>query len=147
MKRPLAIVGVLLAAVALAAVTGSGASGRIGGEFPMLLQLNGTPNRWVLPDGGRSGIWAASGQACADLAGSGAQAVMIITGTPTNLCFQPSTVNPLWDGGCNTIDTDQNFGVPVQAWVPQYVVLDPAAQYICGASDAGVVRAPIFRLY
>lgn len=102
----------------------------------------------MLPDGGRSGLFASSGQACATIAGGSTvpSVVLLVPATPTNLCIRPSAASPSWDGGCNTLDTDENFGVPLQPWVPQRIVLDPSATAICAASDAGVVRVPMWIL-
>jgi len=119
---------------------------RPGSEFGMMQMLNGQPTRWTLPDGGQSGLYATSGKACAALAGSNAQVVMVVPETPTNLCAQPTTSGSPWDGGCNTIVGDVSFGVPLQPFQPWYIVLDPATTAICGASDAGTVQATLWRM-
>lgn len=146
MKRALLIAAGVLAVLLLVAA-------RPGSEFGMMQMLNGQPVRWTLPDGGESGLYAASGKACASLSGSSAQVVMVVPELPLNLCIRPNggetaawgTNN--WDGGCNTITGDPSFGVPLQPWVPFYAVLDPAATAICASSDAGTVQAGIWRMY
>lgn len=124
------------------------AAGRPSGQLVLDWQLNGQAERWTLPDGGASGLFASSGQACAPLAGGSAtpSVILLVPETPTNLCIRPTTTSPDWDGGCNTIDTDVNFGVPLQPWVPQRILLEQRATSICGASDAGIVRVPLWIL-
>jgi hypothetical protein len=145
MRNLLAVLGVLLAGLALAA-------GRPGSEFATVQLLNGQWRRWTLPDAGQSQLSAASGQTCADLTGSGAQVLLIIPDGPLNVCVQPNTgvdggLN-VWDGGCNTIEADPNFGLPVQPYgTGKTVILDPIANSICAASDAGVVHASLWRMY
>lgn len=123
-------------------------------EFAQVQTLNGVPRRWTLPDGGQSILIAASGQACADLTGSNCAVLMFEPEMPVNVCVGPMKVNQanatslnVWDGGCNTIDTDPNFGVPLQAWVPQYMTLEPTNNTICAAADAGAFRMPLWCMY
>lgn len=149
MRAALAVIAATFAAVVLMAA-------RPGDQFRLFTQLNGQPVRWTLPDGGFSGLYAASGIACMPLSGgttingSGAavsftpSVVLLETSTASNVCFRPSQVSPKWDAGCNLTDTDENFGVPTQAFVPQYVVLDVAATQICAVSDAGTVRVSVW---
>jgi hypothetical protein len=141
MKRVLQVIGGLAVLATLFAAT------RPASEFSLVMQLNGMPIRWQLPDGGMSGLFGA-GQQCADLSsgqGTAVQTVLIVPEQTMNLCIRPDAVNQAWDGGCNAIDQDINFGVPLGAWVPQYVVLDAKANSICGVSDAGTFRAPMWR--
>jgi hypothetical protein len=125
---------------------------RPGNEFQLATQLNGQPTRFTLADGGRSGLYAASGVACASLVGAknnsgvaiSPNVLLFVPETPTNLCVRPNSGSPRWDGGCNMITGDENYGVPTQAWVPSYIVPDVNATAVCGISDAGVVRGALW---
>jgi hypothetical protein len=134
----------MAAVVALMAV-------RPGTEFQLFQQLYGNPQRWVMSDGGASGIFVSSGQACISLVTAASplipgQTLMFVAETPSNVCVQKAQLGLPWDGGCNTTDTDVNFGVPIQPWVPQYIGPDNNATSICAASDGGSVRIPIWRM-
>ena len=150
MKRALVAFALLgLAALVMAA--------RPASEFQLMTQLNGQPQRWVLPDAGRSGLYASSGKACAALSGTDQRGVSVtpsvvlfVPETPTNVCVRPSvSVNGItqpWDGGCNTLTGDENFGVPVQPFVPYYFVPSVGAAAVCGASDAGTVQGALYMM-
>jgi hypothetical protein len=145
MKRALSLISLVAVGVLFAA-----AKPRPGSALAQEQMLNGVPRRWTLPDAGQSILIAASGQACADVTGICTSVVLLVPEQPTNLCVQPGTGATganVWDGGCNTIDTDPNFGVPLQAWVPQYVILETGNTQICAASDAGALRVPLFCQY
>jgi hypothetical protein len=148
MKRAFATGLVLGAAVLLMAA-------RPGTELQLFTQLNGQPVRWALPDAGASGLYNSSGQACAKLTGGSplpVQVVMVVPEVPINICVRPATstftsgswTNTGWDGGCNSITKDFNFGVPLQPYVPWYVVVDPNATQICAVSDGGLVSAALW---
>lgn len=139
----------------LLAVTALGVAfmaARPGNEFNLLTQLNGTPSRWVTPDGGRSGAFSSTSSACFRLTPAtnsvnGAvspNVVVVVPLTAGNICIRPSVFSPVWDGGCNTIPGDENYGLPLQAGVPFYFVPDNAATTACVMSDAGTVTAPAF---
>lgn len=130
---------------------------RPGNEFNLVTQLNGQPSRWVLQDGGRSGVFTvfdagANSYGCMDLTGAtnsvGAavspNVIVVVPLMPVNVCVRPSVFSPAWDGGCNTIPTDENYGVPMQAGVPQYMTPDLAARALCVVSDAGFIVVPVW---
>lgn len=144
-----ALTAVMVAAVAYAA--------RPGTEQQLVQQLNGQPVRLVMPDGGPWGIFTtydagtANNFACAPLTGMknniGATVVPnIIVVSPQqgiNLCMMPSINGPRWDGGCNTVQRDINYGLPL-AQVPQYLTPDTAATTVCAITDAGFLSLPIW---
>lgn len=148
MKRALAVIALLgLAALTMAA--------RPGTEFDLLTRLNGQPARWVLPDAGRSILSASSGKACATLSGTDQRGasftptvVLLMPETPMNVCIKPSVspngVTQPWDGGCNTIVGDENYGVAIQPFVPYYFVPQSAATAVCAASDGGTVQGALY---
>lgn len=154
MRRVLPAAALLgLAALALGAVRP--------GELPMFQMLNGQPVRWIQTDGGPSGFFGTP-PLCIPLANSGgasgvtAQVIKLTPDVPINLCVRPALGGNLnqgeliaWDGGCNTINADINFGDPLQPWQPHYVLLkdDPLAAFICATGDGGTVRTPVFRMY
>ncbi len=150
MKRALLIIGLLgLAALVMAA--------RPASELELLTRLNGQPVHWVLPDAGQSGLGASSGLACITLDGGTLNGnpfkpnvLMFLPETPTNICIRPQVdpngVRLPWDGGCNMAAGDINQGVSVQPYVPYYVVPHPNANVICGVSDAGMVRVPVYQM-
>ncbi len=122
---------------------------RPGSEFGMLMQLNGQPQRWLMADGGPSGMFGPS-KACMPVTGGDVLLIQPFNGI--QLCVQPT------DGGCNTTVTDENFGVYLPAAVDRFVVLDlyransdgtqTAVTSICsvpapGSGDGG---AAVFRL-
>jgi hypothetical protein len=124
---------------------------RPGSEFATVQMLNGSPHRWTLPDAGQSIIVAAaSAQGCADITGACSSVLMFVPNVAVNICAAPITGGTglnVWDGGCNTIDTDPNFGVPLPAGVPQYLTLDPLTTQVCAVSDAGALRVPFWCMY
>lgn len=146
MKRVIVVVGVLAALAAFA--------DRPGNEYQLTLQLNGQPTRWVMPDGGRSGVFAATSSSCMMLTGGTVNArptqsivpniLFFVPLVAANVCARPSATSPVWDGGCNTIPGDENYGVPVQAGVPQYITPEKVATHLCAVSDAGLLLIPVF---
>jgi len=144
-----ALSAVMVAAVAYAA--------RPGTEQQLIQQLNGQPVRVVMPDGGAWGIFttfdggAANNFACAPLTGlvnnvGGAVSANIVFLSPQaayNVCVMPSVNGPAWDGGCNTLPRDINYGIPL-ATVPQYITPDNVATRICAVSDAGSISLPLW---
>lgn len=158
MKR-LFLITVLAAPVAAVLM-----AARPGTEQQLVQQLNGQPSRFYQRDGGVSGIvtqfdgGAANDRGCMPLF----DATAMINGTRTpitpnvllvqpirdvNVCVRPSANSTAWDGGCNYIPTDENYGAFFAAKVPQYVTPDGlAAQkgYICAIGDAGSLNIPIW---
>lgn len=158
MKRALAVAAVVAAGLAL-----SGA--RPGNEFALVQQLNGQPSRWVMPDGGRSGVYNASGSTgCMPLTGAyvfgtpyrlpdagtstsipvSPNVLLFVPKVPGLLCVRPSTFAPSWDGGCNHSPSDENYGVPLAANVPQYITPDSAARSLCFVTDAGAMSEAVW---
>lgn len=150
-----------LIALAVLFVAALGIAASRPGELPMFQMLNGQPVRWIQTDGGPSGLFGTP-PICIPLANSGgatgvtAQVIKLTPDVPINLCVRPALGGDLsagpvnaWDGGCNAINGDMNFGDPLQPWQAQYVVLsaDPLAAYICASGDGGTVRTPVFRMY
>lgn len=132
---------------------------RPGTEYNLLIQLNGQPTRWVMPDGGRSGVFtaydggAANATACMPLTGATTgggvpitpNLVLFVPLGAVNFCERPSAISPFWDGGCNGNPLDENFGVPLAALVPQYTTPDSVASTqgkLCFYSDAGYLAVP-----
>ena len=126
-------------------------------ELQLMTQLNGQPVRWLQADAGQSGLYASSGLACITLDGGSLNGyafkpnvLMMVPETPTNICIRPQVDadgrRMAWDGGCNFIAGDINQGVSVQPYAPYYVVPHPNALWVCGVSDAGMVRSPIFQM-
>ncbi len=113
------------------------------GEFPLFLQLNGEATRWVMPDGGQSGIYG-SGIQCMPVPPPGA------TGNGVVLKFQPSAAAFLCvgtlDGGCYSNVLDPNYGDPIAAATNYYVVLRDQTAAICQVPLTGSVNTPVFRM-
>ncbi len=149
MRRIHAVLMALAAVVLLVAA-------RPASEFDLLTRLNGQPYRWIQPDGGRSGLYAASGTGCTIFTGSTTQrgasftptVVMLVPDVPLNLCIQPvqtpDGVTQPWDSGCSTLPTNENFGVSLQPLVPFYFVPQAGVQRVCAASDAGIVSGALY---
>lgn len=145
MKRLAIVIGLGLVAVATMAA-------RPGTEQQLVQQLSGQPVRWVMPDGGKSGAFAAAASvACMPLTGARNAAgasiapnvLLFVPLTAVNVCVQPSVVNPSWDGGCNVLPGDINYGWPLPAGVPQYITPDSVAHTLCFLTDAGSVVQPV----
>lgn len=135
MRKALTAVAVLLAMGALMALT------PVSTEFQMLRLLNGEEVRWVMTDGGRSGMYG-TGLTCMPLAELPAAAngvVELVTNSPINLCERSTSLRDgrVWDGGCNTIAGDINFGLPVQPYIPKFIVLRSGTTHLCQATDGG----------
>ena len=148
-------------ALTLASLAGFAAlvmAARPGNEQQLIQQLNGQPSRWTMPDGGRSGVFtvfdggALNNLACVNISGAtnsagqavSANVILLVALGPANVCVRPSVFSPLWDGGCNTIPWDENYGVPVPAGVPQYITPDSAARSLCAVGDAGFLAVPLW---
>lgn len=130
---------------------------RPGNEHQLIQQLNGQPVRPVMADAGAWGIFAtydagtANSLGCAPLTGlTNNKGVAIVPNVivfvplaPLHICIAPSVNAPLWDGGCNFLTRDRNYGWPVATGVPQYVTPDTTATHICAVSDAGFVELPL----
>lgn len=150
MKRVLAIIALLGSGAAMMAA-------RPGSEFQLVTQLNGQPIRVIMADGGPWGIFTtydagtANNFGCAPLTGLtnnvgaavSANVLVFIPLAQLNVCVMPSVNGPLWDGGCNTLPTNINYGWPVAANVPQYITPDSVATRICAVTDAGFIQLPI----
>lgn len=113
------------------------------------IPLNGIPHRWTLPDAGQSILISGStAQACIDLTGVCSSTLMFEPEQTVNVCFAPQTgatgLN-VWDGGCNAIDSDPNFGVALGAWSINFALLeDNKTNSMCAISDAGGFRIPVW---
>lgn len=150
MKRALAVATLLVVGVLTMAA-------RPGSEQQLIQQLNGQPVRPVMPDGGAWGIFTTydagtlNNFACAPLTGltnnvGAAVSPNVVLVVPTqqyNVCLAPSINAPMWDGGCNTVQRDFNYGVPLSP-VPQYLTPDSVARTICAVSDAGFISLPLW---
>lgn len=148
--RKLAIVAVLVVGAATMAA-------RPGTEQQLIQQLNGQPVRVVQPDGGPWGIFTtfdggtANNRACVPVVGLrnnigatvSANVIVLVPLVPVNVCIQPSVNSPYWDGGCNTLPQDLNYGWPLAANVPQYMTPDSVATTICAVTDAGFLSVPL----
>lgn len=137
---------------------------RPGTEQQLIQQLNGQPVRWVMPDGGRSGVFtqfdggAQNSIGCMPLFGAKTiingtlqpvfpNVLVMVALTPSNVCMRPSTSSTVWDGGCNALPMDENYGVPMPVGVPQYETPDSlaaSAGSLCAVSDAGYVSLPVW---
>ncbi len=142
MKRAIFIGALCLGALLLMAA-------RPSSEFGMLTQLNGQPERWLMADGGPSGMFGPS-RACMPV--TAGDTILIQPFNAIQLCVQST------DGGCNTTVTDENYGVYLPAAVDRFMVLNmtrtnsdgtaTAVSNICsvpapGQGDGG---AAVFRL-
>lgn len=116
-------------------------------EFGMLQQLNGEPQRWLMADGGPSGMFGPS-MSCMPVLATGPRVLLLQPLNNTLVCIMPT------DGGCNATVTDENYGMFLPAQVDRYIVLDDyrvnslgtqmAVNAICslpaaGSLDGGVV--------
>lgn len=133
------------------------AAGRPGTELNLLTGLNGEEVRWTMFDGGQSGMYG-SGLQCmpvADLPAAANGVVELQPLQPIVLCERSTTrlpvmaadggvLVPRWDGGCNQIVGDPNFGVQLQPSAPKYVVLRADTTHLCQASDAGTANTAVF---
>lgn len=148
MKRALAVAAVVAAGLAL-----SGA--RPGDLFTLSQQLNGQPVRFVQADAGRSGVYSSGSTGCMPLFDAGQiiggslkafspNVLLFIPKVPGNLCLRPSSFSTSWDGGCNHIPSDENYGVPLPAFVPQYLTPDVRATHLCYVTDAGAMAEAVW---
>lgn len=125
-------------------------------ELDLLTRLNGVPVRWTMLDGGQSGLFSTTGGlVCSPLTGTDvkgvsfrATVVKLVPLAPMNVCVRPyvmpNGVQQPWDGGCNGISGDSNFGDSIIAGAPYYFVPQPENAYVCAVSDAGVVMGALY---
>lgn len=138
----------LLKPIAFAVFAIAFMAARPGNEYLLLLNLNGEEVRWVMADGGVSGMYG-SGQQCmpvAQLPAACNSTIEVVPTAPINLCERSTSVGQGWDGGCNTIVGDMNFGIPLQPYVSKFIVLRSQTTHLCQAGDAGSVVTPVFGL-
>jgi hypothetical protein len=136
--------GVAIALVAVAALAFS----RPGNEQQMIQLLNGQETRWVMADGGSSGMFG-SGISCMPLAEIPAAAngvIELVPLYPINLCYVNVNALPRWDGGCGLNAGDINLGLPLQPLVPKWVSLKTSTTHLCQVSDAGTAVTPVFSM-
>jgi hypothetical protein len=127
----------LIAAVALAA-------SRPPSDFALNLMLYGHPTRFVMADGGVSGMYG-TGLQCMPITGG---KVYLLEGhTNFNLCVRPTPDGVTWDGGCNHVIGDLNFGTELPARTPQYVTPWESATHFCQVTDAGTGSTAVWRMY
>lgn len=134
----------VISAVAVAALMAA----RPGSEYSMLTLLNGEEVRWTMADGGQSGMFG-TGQQCMPVASLPAAAnstVEVVPTVPINLCERSTSAFPPWDGGCNTIAGDINFGVPLQPYVSKWILLRSSTTHLCQVTDAGTAVTPVFSM-
>ena len=97
----------------------------------------------ILPDGGLSPA-EDGGPPSPVYQTINANVLMLLPLTPVNVCLRPSVLSGVWDGGCNTLPTDENYGVPLAVGVPQYITPDSAATTLCAVTDAGYLAMPVW---
>lgn len=151
MRRVLTVVALLgLGALVMGA--------RPGTEQQLIQQLNGQQTRWIMVDGGPSGVFTQfdggvlNSYGCMFVnSGTTEGGVPIVPNVlvfvplqPVNECMRPSVFAPLWDGGCNAAPRDMNYGVPLPVNVPQYLTPDSNTRSLCFVSDAGFLAVPVF---
>lgn len=145
MSRALSIVGGLVVAAALAAF-----AVRPGSDLALFLRLNGQPTRWVMADGGASGMFG-SGQQCMTVQPNDvlkltpSAAVYLCTPSPTGKTMTTGDSPGAWDGGCSSTATDVQMGDYVGANVEHYVVTGDATN-ICQVPSTGSVNTPVYRM-
>lgn len=128
---------------------------RPGTEQQLVQQLNGVPVRFVTADGGRSGVFSSGALGCMPLADAGAiqggvlkqfspNVLLFVPKIAGNFCLRPSAQSQRWDGGCNFLPSDENYGVPVAAGVPQYMTPDQYTSHFCFITDAGSMAEAVW---
>lgn len=151
MKRTAFIAVLVCAGAALMAA-------RPGSEFNLLTNLNGEEVRWVMVDGGPSGMYG-TGQQCmpvAQLPAAANNVVEVVPTVPIVLCEKSTSAYLLsssgtslgykWDGGCSGAIGDNNYGVPLQPWVSKFVVLRSSTTHLCQVTDGGTANTPVYSL-
>lgn len=165
MKRTLAVIGLLGFAALVMAARPSPVSQQLD------VQVAGQPVRWILPDAGRSGLFTEldggilNNRACLPLLNGrvtvnppilvdgGANRVAYTPNVirlaplvPINLCVRPAAESPIWDGGCNTLFVDENYGVPYVAGSIINITPESSATHICAVTDAGYLAVGVWGL-
>lgn len=118
--------------------------GLLNGYGCILINNAKTPtNLPILPDGGISPT--VDGGPPAPVYNSiSANVIRLVPLQAVNYCIRPSSISKVWDGGCNAVPVDENYGVPLAAGVAKDVVLDPAATTLCAITDAGTLQLPVW---
>lgn len=122
---------------------------RPGTEKDLMTNLNGEEVRWVMADGGISGMYG-TGQQCMPVASIPAacnNVVEVVPTVPINLCERSTALAERWDGGCSTITGDKNFGVPLQPYVSKFIVLRNTTTHLCQVGDGGTAATAVFGLH
>lgn len=115
-------------------------------DLQLFTMLNGQPIRFVMPDGGASGMFG-SGQQC--MAVTPGDVMKLTPPAAIYLCLPSPTAaggtGVVWDGGCNSTATDMNMGDYIGSNVEHYVV-NKDATFMCQMPVTGSVSTPVFRL-
>ena len=72
----------------------------------------------------------------------GANVIRLTSLLAVNYCVRPSAFSPVWDGGCNTTPTDENYGQPLAAGSTVTIVPESAATTLCAITDSGFIQLP-----
>lgn len=145
MRTVLSAIAAGLLAFVIGAFSAPVAEARPPGELPLFLQLNGAPTRWVMPDGGQSGMFG-SGTQCMPISSATTGGCQVIKFTPS---AKVHTCTGTLDAGCVTTVTDPNYGDPVAADTPTYMVLpdnlgNTASNWLCQVPATGSANTPVF---
>ena len=134
----LAVVGLLLLMAAVPpvrdTVLGFPAT-RPNSDVALNTVLNGQRARWVMVDGGLSGMFGA-GLQCMPLSQSSHMGIEVLPTTPVNVMMFPQE-GRYWDGGMGVAVTDENYGEALQPWLPRKYIPQIGVQFLCETSDAG----------
>jgi len=133
----------LLAVALLSAGVMLMAADRPTNETALLTQLNGVPARFVMVDGGVSGMYG-TGMQCVPITGGYVYKLKPLA--PVNYVVRPQP-GVTWDGGMSQAVGDMNFGDPLQPWQAEYVLTHKTSTHICQTTDAGSSAAtPVWRV-
>lgn len=140
MKRliPGAVLFAILATVCFLS-TGQAHAARPQNDTTLLLQLNGEPRRWIMSDGGLSGMFG-SGLQCMPI--SGGETLLLQPSAEVHLCV--NQLDAGWDGGCNTTVTDLNYGAAFST--DKYLSTQNTTKMICEVPTTGSANVPAFIL-
>lgn len=123
---------------------------RPGSDLALFWRLNGQPTRWVMADGGASGLFG-SGQQCMTVQPNDvikltpSAAMYLCVPSPLGKTMTTGDSPGTWDGGCSSTATDVQAGDYVGANVEHYVVTGDATN-LCQVPVTGSVNSPVFRM-
>lgn len=138
MTTRLRIAFVLGLVVGLAVASAPAEAARPPSELALFTRLNGAPQRFVMTDGGVSGLY---GSAATCMTVTSPDILKLQCSAAVHVCAAST------DAGCNTTATDINYGEKLAADTAWYLVVDDVTSTaLCMVPASGSANCPVWKM-